>query len=78
MPLSVLFVPLIAMVFTDEVVWTVGDFLIAGVLLAGAGGLYGFFSAKLSKSAYRYGLGSVILLCIVIIWVKIAVGLFFL
>ncbi len=30
----VLSVPLMAMQFTDEVVWTVGDFVVVGVLLA--------------------------------------------
>ena len=36
-PLLLLLVPLIAMQYTTEVNWTVGDFLVAGVLLLGIG-----------------------------------------
>jgi hypothetical protein len=33
----VLSLPLVAMLFTDEVVWSLGDFAVAGVLLAAIG-----------------------------------------
>jgi len=33
----ILLIPFVAMLFTDEVKWTVADFLIVGVLLLGTG-----------------------------------------
>lgn len=42
----ILAIPLIAMQFTDEVNWDMRDFIIVGLLLAGAGLIYEFISSR--------------------------------
>jgi hypothetical protein len=59
-----LFIPLIAMQFTDEVNWTLSDFAVAGVLLLGTGLICELVMRKVNKTNHR------------IIWVEMAVGLF--
>lgn len=69
-----LLLPLIAMQFTDEVVWGPEDFLVAGVLLAGTGLLLELMLSRATTTAYRLaaglGLGSALFL----VWVNLAVG----
>ena len=70
-------IPLIAMQFTDEVVWTLGDFIVAGGLLF----LLGFIILFLkSLSITRRQKTLMIVLALVgflYIWAELAVGLFF-
>ena len=49
----ILLLPLVAMQFTDEVAWSVGDFVFAGVLLAGTGVLLELAVRKPRNIAYR-------------------------
>jgi hypothetical protein len=49
----VLLVPLVAMQFTDGVVWHVADFVVAGVLLASAGLLYELVLRRPRSLVYR-------------------------
>jgi hypothetical protein len=49
----VLLVPLVAMQFTDEVDWSVGDFVFAGALLVGTGLLIELAVRDPRKVAYR-------------------------
>jgi hypothetical protein len=73
-PALPLLVPLIAMRFTEEVQWTISDFVIAYVLLAGAGFIYRLVTMKADCLAHRVaaalGAGTGLLL----IWVNLAVG----
>jgi Kef-type K+ transport system membrane component KefB len=71
-----LFIPLIAMQFTDEVNWTLSDFVIAGVLLLGTGLICELVMRKVNKTNHRIILCTAILVALVIIWVELAVGLF--
>jgi hypothetical protein len=71
-----LFIPLIAMQFTDEVNWTLSDFVIAGVLLLGTGLICELVMRKVNKTNHRIILCTFILVALVIIWVELAVGLF--
>ncbi|MGK7368692.1 MAG: hypothetical protein ACNS64_00650, partial [Candidatus Halalkalibacterium sp. M3_1C_030] len=43
---SLLLIPLIAMQFTDEVVWTLSDFIFAGTLIFGTGLTYKLLTKK--------------------------------
>ncbi len=70
-----LFLPLIAMQFTDEVNWALGDFLVAGVLLFSAGGAFAFVTRKARHSAYRYATGIAVFSGLALIWMNLAVGI---
>jgi ABC-type Mn2+/Zn2+ transport system permease subunit len=71
-----LLIPLIAMQFTDEVNWTLFDFLIAGVLLLGTGLLCELVMRKVTKIEHRIAICVVILAALVLIWIELAVGIF--
>ena len=42
-------IPLVAMLFTDQVNWTFTDFMVAGILLGGTGILIEYVLRKLKK-----------------------------
>jgi hypothetical protein len=69
----ILLVPLIAMQFTSEVNWTVGDFVFAGGLLLGAGITYEL-AARVGNLAYQAGVVVALGTGILIMWVTGAVG----
>jgi hypothetical protein len=71
-----LLIPLIAMQFTNEVNWSVHDFVIAGILLFGAGLLCELALRKIKPSKYRIVILAGILLVLFIIWAELAVGIF--
>lgn len=73
---AILLVPLIAMRFTREVNWTVLDFLVAGVLLAGIGTLYVLLTRKLRTPIQRRAVGGGLLLTLMLLWAELAVGIF--
>ena len=70
-----LLVPLVAMRFTDEVKWSVYDFVIAGVLLLGTGLLCEWVLRKVKRWEYRVALCAAILFALLIVWAELAVGL---
>jgi hypothetical protein len=71
-----LLIPLIAMQFTDEVNWTLSDFVVAGILLLGTGLLCELVLRKVKKTSHRIGLCVALLLLMVLIWAELAVGIF--
>lgn len=71
-----LLIPFIAMQYTEEVNWTVFDFLIAGTLLLGTGLMCEFVLRKASKTTYRIFICLAILLVFLLIWAELAVGIF--
>lgn len=73
---SVLLIPFIAMQFTNEVNWSVSDFLIMGVLLFGTGLLLELILRKVQTIRNRIILCSAILIAFFIIWAELAVGIF--
>ena len=70
------FIPLIAMHFTDEVNWTLFDFVIAGILLIGTGLMCEFTLRKIKKTKYRIAIILAILVVLLLIWAELAVGIF--
>lgn len=52
-----LLIPLLAMQFTDKVVWDLADFAVAGTLLFGAGLTFEIVARKGSNVAYRVAVG---------------------
>jgi hypothetical protein len=71
-----LLIPLIAMQFTDEVVWGLFDFAIAALLLLSSGFAYWLIARNLSSTATKAIIAAVLLLAFVLIWMELAVGIF--
>ena len=70
-----LLLPLVAMQFTDEVVWDVTDFAFAGALLVGTGVTFELAARKTGDSAYRAAVGVALAAAFILIWVNGAVGI---
>ena len=71
-----LFIPFIAMQFTNEVNWGLFDFVMAAVLLYGTGLLFELVLRKVRKPVYRIVICAVILVLLLVIWIELAVGIF--
>jgi hypothetical protein len=71
-----LFIPLIAMQFTDEVSWNLFDFVVAGGLLLGTGLVCELAIRKVQKLNHRIVVCGVLLVTLLIIWAELAVGIF--
>ncbi|WP_217988428.1 hypothetical protein [Aliifodinibius salipaludis] len=70
-----LMIPLIAMQFTDEVVWTLSDFILAGTLLFGTGLTYKLATRNTGEIIYRIAIGFALFTGLFLIWVNLAVGI---
>lgn len=71
----ILLIPLITMQFTDEVNWTLGDFVVAGFLLFVTGLMLDMIIRKVNKFEYRIILYVVLLAIFFLIWAELAVGI---
>ncbi len=71
-----LFVPLIAMQFTDEVQWTPFDFLVMGGLLFITNILLGIIAEKVRSRRASVILSVFVFGVFLLIWAELAVGLF--
>ena len=63
------------MQFTDEVVWTLSDFIFAGILIFGSGFTYMLLTRGAGDIFYRLAVGSTISTGFLLIWVNLAVGI---
>ena len=70
-----LMVPLVAMQFTDEVDWSVIDFIIAGALLFGTGTLFVLVVRASENIIYKCAMALAIGATFLMIWANLAVGL---
>lgn len=68
-----LLLPLVAMQFTDQVDWSVGDFVFAGLLLFGSLGAYEVIARKSTDVLYRAGVGLGVGATFLLLWVNAAV-----
>lgn len=64
------------MLFTDEVNWTLFDFVIAGVLLIVIGLMCEVTMSKIKKIKYRIAICLALLVVLFLIWAELAVGIF--
>ena len=71
-----LLVPLIVMQFTNEVSWTLFDFIVAAFLLFIAAMAVGLIIRKVKDKTYRIIFSAVVLALFLLIWAEIAVGIF--
>lgn len=72
----ILSIPLLAMQFTSEVNWSFTDFIIAAILLLGAGFLIELAFRKAKSSNVRNTAIAVIVILLLLLWAELAVGLF--
>ena len=72
----ILLVPFIAMQFTDQVVWELSDFVVAGIILFVFGVSFKYFILSQKRSFYKKIIGVIVLLILILIWAELGVGVF--
>ncbi|TCD10599.1 hypothetical protein EZ449_09650 [Pedobacter frigidisoli] len=72
----ILAIPLITMQFTNEVNWTLSDFVVMGILLLSTGLAIELVMRNLKTGTSRTILLVIILLALFLIWAELAVGIF--
>lgn len=73
---TLLCIPLIAMQFTNEVNWTLSDFIIAGTLLLATGIAIEVIARNARNRKTRIGIVAGILIAFFLVWAELAVGIF--
>jgi hypothetical protein len=71
----ILLLPLLAMQITDEVVWGLADFAVAGALLVGTGLVLELAARKAGNIAYRAAFGIALAAALILLWLMGAVGI---
>lgn len=71
-----LLAPLIAMQFTDEVNWTLSDFVIAAILLLGTALVCELVMRNVTSIKPRIALIAAVLGVFLLVWAELAVGIF--
>lgn len=71
-----LLLPALAMQFTGEVDWDGADFVVMGLMLATACGLYELAAWLSGNTAYRAAFGIALVAGFLTVWVNLAVGMF--
>jgi hypothetical protein len=74
--IGILLIPAIAMLFTNEVNWSIGDFAIMGMLLLTVALVTEFMLRKISTKKYRIAIIIVLIGLFLLLWTELAVGLF--
>ena len=72
---SILSIPVLGKLFTDDFQWALPDFFIAAILLFGTSYMIDFILRKVQKKSQRIALCCFILLLLVFVWAELAVGL---
>ena len=75
-PVLILSIPLIAMQFTNELNWSIFDFILMGVLLFTFSFSVDYIIQKSKNSKQKFLLILTIVLAFLIIWIELAVGIF--
>ncbi|QMU30901.1 hypothetical protein [Adhaeribacter radiodurans] len=71
-----LLIPFIAMQFTNEVDWSLFDFMVAGFLLLSTGFLCELVLRRIDKMEHRIAICAAILVALFLMWAELAVGIF--
>jgi hypothetical protein len=74
--LLLLLIPFVAMQFTNEVNWSLRDFIMAGVLLFGTSLVIELLLRKVKSTKHRLLISGIILLLLFLLWAELAVGIF--
>lgn len=72
---GLLLVPLVAMLFTEAVNWSAGDFVFAGLLIVGTGLAFELAVWRTASTAYRVAIGVALAGVFLLVWINAAVGL---
>lgn len=72
---AILLAPLIGMQFSDEVAWTLSDFIIAGIMLGGTGLIIELAVRKSRNGSYRVGVAVAVITSLLLLWINGAVGI---
>lgn len=73
--LLILLFVFVAMRYSDEVNWTIGDFLIAGILIFEVGLMINYTNRRAKKSRMRLLFYIVIAIVLILIWAELGVGI---
>lgn len=71
----ILLIPFIAMQFTNEVNWSLFDFIIAAIFLFGAGLSYEFVTQRTNLTKYKVATGLAVVTTLILTWINLAVGM---
>ena len=71
-----LLIPLIGMQFSNEVNWSLSDFVIMGILLLGTGLMCELVMRNVKKTKHPILICGALLVVLFFIWAELAVGLF--
>lgn len=72
---AILMIPLVAMQFTTDVDWSVGDFIAMGILLYGSAFMYELIAMQGGGIEYRVAVALAVLTGFLLVWVNLAVGI---
>jgi len=72
---AILMIPFVAMRYTDEVIWTLGDFIFMGTLLFGTGLVFDLIARRSKSTTYKWAAGIAAIATILLVWVNAAVGI---
>jgi len=73
---ALLLIPLVGMMFSDDVQWSLGDFIIAGLLIAGTGLAFDFIARSSKSSKRKLCMSLALAFVFLVVWAELAVGLF--
>jgi uncharacterized membrane protein len=76
LPLLLLLIPLIGMLFSNEVNWTFFDFIIMGILILVMSFGFKLVLKTTQKKMYRILIIGIILILFLLVWAELAVGVF--
>ena len=74
--LSLLLIPMATMLISDEINWSIFDFLVMGVLLFSFGISINLVLNNTKNSKIRITLFTILILIFSLIWIELAVGIF--
>ena len=74
--LILLLIPFVAMQFTNEVNWSLFDFIVAGILLLVIGLAIELVLQKVKSRKNRILISGIIIVLLLLLWVELAVGVF--
>ena len=75
-PLSLLLIPLFGNIFSNQVNWSLFDFIIMGLLLGMLGIIIHYILEKVRNKTFRIVPIIIVLIIFLMIWAELAVGVF--
>jgi len=72
---TILLIPLLATQYSEGFAWDLADFVLAGLLLVGAGILFAVLTGQGSSISYRAAVAIAIAAALLLVWVSLAVGI---